>query len=273
MTPVLVDAGLVGERVRAHDRLVRLDREAGEVADTAGDAAVICSVWTCARELRELRRTGPEGHHDLLQARVAGALAEAVDGDLHLAGAGLDGGERVRRGEPQVVVAVHADGGVAHRRRSTTRPTRRAELGRDRVADRVGDVHRGRARLDHRLVDLRAGSRSSVRDASSAENSISASGPSAFAPTTTQRTASASACRAIHAQLVLEVDVAGGDEHVEVRALGDADRLDGPLRVAVPAAGERRHGDAALRLLGDPPDRLEVAGRRGREARPRSRPR
>ena len=62
------------------------------------------------------------------------------------------------------------------------------------------------------------------------------------------------------------MDVAGGDEQVEVRPLGDADRLDRALRVAVLAARERRDRDPALGLLGDPPDRLEVAGRGGREA-------
>ena len=62
------------------------------------------------------------------------------------------------------------------------------------------------------------------------------------------------------------MDVARGDEDVEVRPLGDPDRLDGPLRVAVAAAGERRDRDPALRLLGDPADGLEVAGRGGREA-------
>ena len=62
------------------------------------------------------------------------------------------------------------------------------------------------------------------------------------------------------------MDVARRDEHVEVRPLGDRDRLDGPLRVAVAAAGERGDRDPAARLLGDPPDRLEVAGRGGREA-------
>ena len=65
---------------------------------------------------------------------------------------------------------------------------------------------------------------------------------------------------------MLEVDVARGDEHVEVGPLGDADRLDRALRIAVAAAGEGGDGHAALRLAGDPLDGLEVAGRSGREA-------
>ena len=58
----------------------------------------------------------------------------------------------------------------------------------------------------------------------------------------------------------------GRDEHVEVRPLGDLDRLDRPLRVAVLAAGEGGDRDPAPGLLGDPVDRLEVARRGGREA-------
>ncbi len=65
---------------------------------------------------------------------------------------------------------------------------------------------------------------------------------------------------AIDPQLVLEVDVAGGDEDVEVRPLGDLDGLDGPLRVAVATACQGGDRDAAARLLGDPVDRLEVTG-------------
>jgi hypothetical protein len=64
---------------------------------------------------------------------------------------------------------------------------------------------------------------------------------------------------AVHPELVLEVDVARRDEHVEVGPLGDLDRLDGSLGIAVATAGERRHGHT-LRLLGDPADRVEVAG-------------
>src|SRR6266508_1066668 len=50
-----------------------------------------------------------------------------------------------------------------------------------------------------------------------------------------------------------------------MRPLGDANRLHGPLRIAVAAAGQRSHGNA-LRLPRDALDRIEVAGRRGREA-------
>ena len=106
---VLVDPRLVGERVAADDRLVRLDREAGQVAHEPRRRGDLLGL-DAAGELRELRRARPEGHDDLLERRVAGALAEAVDRDLDLAGAGLDGGERVRGREPEVVVAVDADG-------------------------------------------------------------------------------------------------------------------------------------------------------------------
>ena len=71
---------------------------------------------------------------------------------------------------------------------------------------------------------------------------------------------------AIDPQLVLEVDVARRDEDVEVRPFGDLDRLDRPLRVAVLAAREGGDRDPAAGLLGDPANRLEVAGRGGREA-------
>ncbi len=53
--------------------------------------------------------SGVERHHDLFERRVAGPLADAVDGALDLAGAVLDAGERVGDGQPEVVVAVGGD--------------------------------------------------------------------------------------------------------------------------------------------------------------------
>ncbi len=61
------------------------------------------------------------------------------------------------------------------------------------------------------------------------------------------------------------MDIARRDEDVEMRPLGDLDRLDRPLRVAVATTGERRDRDA-LGLPGDPLDGLEVARRRRRES-------
>ena len=55
------------------------------------------------------------------------------------------------------------------------------------------------------------------------------------------------------------MDVAAGDEYVEMRPLGDADRLHGSLRVAVLAAGECGNGHAAG-FAGDGLDGLEFAG-------------
>ena len=46
------------------------------------------------------------------EVAVAGALAQAVQGALHVAGAGQHGGHRVGDGAAGVVVAVDADGGV-----------------------------------------------------------------------------------------------------------------------------------------------------------------
>ena len=137
---VLVDPGLVGECIAADDRLVRLDREPGQVADQAAGRRDLLGLDARAG-VPELRRPGPEGHDDFFERRVAGPLAEAVDRHLDLAGAGLDRGERVGRGKPEVVVAVDADGRVIPDELDDP-GHERGELGRDRVADRIRDVDR-----------------------------------------------------------------------------------------------------------------------------------
>ena len=141
----------------------------------------------------------------------------------------------------------------------------RAELARDRVSDRVGDVHRGGARLHdglvdlHQVVDVRArGVLRGELDLRVASQLLAAVADPADGLREGRLT--------VDPQLVLEMDVAGGDEHVEVRPLGDLDRLDRPLRVAVLAPCEGRHGDPAAGLLGDAVDGLEVTRRGGREA-------
>src|SRR5581483_6617954 len=89
---VLVNAGLVGEGVSSHDRLVVLDRITSEAADEAARAGQLLRVHLRV-EAVELVGADLQRHGDFLERGVAGALAEAVDADLHLAGAVLDAGE------------------------------------------------------------------------------------------------------------------------------------------------------------------------------------
>src|SRR5262249_60194802 len=94
-------------------------------------------------------------HHYLFGRRVSGALAYAVDGAFDLAGAGGDGGQRIGHGQPQVVVAMHADRraiDIGHARFERLNDVR--VFGRDRVADSVGDVDDVSAFVYHRGDDL-----------------------------------------------------------------------------------------------------------------------
>ena len=68
-----------------------------------------------------------------------------------------------------------------------------------------------------------------------------------------------------HAELLLHVQVAGGEEDVDPGRLAALQRLGGARDVAVVGARERAHG-RALDRLGDRLHRLEVAVRRRREA-------
>ena len=148
-------------------------------------------------------------------------------------------------------------------------PDERTELGRDRVADGVRDVD-GRSRRRRRPPRRPgAGSRGRCATRPRRRTRSRRRAPSCLAAVADPADGLRERLLAVDAELVLEVDVARRDEDVEVRPLGDADRLDRPLRVAVAAAGEGRDGDPALRLPGDP------AGRpRSRPARrPGSRPR
>jgi len=93
-----------------------------------------------------------ERGNDLLERRVARALAESVDGALHLARAGSNGGQRVRGREPEVVVAMSRN--VNAGTRSHDLADERSVFGRDRVADGIGDVQDSRAPADCRQAHL-----------------------------------------------------------------------------------------------------------------------
>ena len=101
---------------------------------------------------------------DLFERGVAGALADAVDGALDLAGAAIDAGERVGDGHAEVVVAVRGeDDRVGVGDVGADLFEERLVLGGRGVADGVGNVDGGGAGLhgdvDHldEEVDVGAG--------------------------------------------------------------------------------------------------------------------
>ena len=213
---VLVDARLVREGVAADDGLVGLDAEAGQVADQPAGVAELLGVDAVARD-RELGRAGAQGHHHLFERGVAGTFAEAVDGDLHLAGAGLHRGQGVGRGQTQVVVAVDADDGAGA---DTIDDLLRelAELCGDGIADGIGDVHGGGAGIDHGLVDLEQEVMLGAAGVLGAELDLCV-GTQALARVADPLDRGLQGLLSRHLQLVLEMDVAGGDEEVQVRLL------------------------------------------------------
>ena len=79
---VLVNAGRVGESVRADDRLIRLHRETGDRRDELRSRHKFLRVDP-GFEL-EVIRTRLHRHHDFLKRAVAGALSKAVNRALEL---------------------------------------------------------------------------------------------------------------------------------------------------------------------------------------------
>lgn len=258
---VLVDARLVGERVVAHDRLVALHALAGELAEQARGRIQLARVD--ARVQAKVRAAHLERHHDLLERGVARALADAVDRALDLARAGLDRGQAVGGGQAEVVVAVgreHHRLGAAHVRAQEREALR--DLGRRHVADRVGRVERGRARGHHRAEHLGEELRLGAHRVLGRELHLVAQPARAFH----RRARGIHHLLARQSELVLAVQRAGRDEHVDARAPGALERARGAVDVAVLAARERAHRGAAQRAR-DARDRGEIVGRGRGEAR------
>ena len=258
---VLVDAGLVREGVAPDDRLVRLHLVAGEPRHEPagpGDLARIDS-----RRQTERGVAGVQQHHDLLERRVARALAEAVDGALDLARAGAHPRKRVGDGQAEVVVAVHAQDDAAQVRHELVQLAE--ELGvlvRHRVADGVRDVDRGRAFVERDLQHL--GGELELGAGRVHRRELHVVG-------VLLRVRDGGARLALHVvarrlQLVLDVDVARRDEGVDARALGVAHRVPGCVDVLEAGAGEAAD-HRAVNLARDRLHRLEVARRGDREAR------
>jgi hypothetical protein len=142
----------VGERIAAHDGLVRLNEGAGQVTQQAAGLVDLLGA-NVGVELEGRPRL--EDHHQLFHRGVAGALADAIDRALDLAGPFAHRGKRVRHGQAEIIVAVHAE----HHLIDATHALAQAAhegcvLAGNGVSHRVGDVDGHGSRLDGGLHDL-----------------------------------------------------------------------------------------------------------------------
>ena len=140
--PVLMNAAAVGKGVTAHDGLVGLHRHVHQRADHATRGVYLrgVDVGVYAQCLVALQY-----HGNLLERGIAGPLANAVDGNLHLAGTGHDAVEGVGSSHAQVVVAVGRDDGLVNTVNMLLQVLNLlVVLLRQTVARRIGNVdHRG----------------------------------------------------------------------------------------------------------------------------------
>ena len=221
----------------------------------------ISRVLIAGREA-DVGRARVQQHHDLLERRVARALADAVDRALDLARAGLQAREGVGDGEPEVVVAVDGQHDVAQARHQLVEAAEEGDvLLRHRVADGVGDVDRRGALVERDLHHLGGvldvGARGVHRrelDVVDQRARVGDGGAGLALDVLARR-----------GELVLDVDVRRRDEGVDPRSRRVAYRPVGG--VDVPDMSAREPGDhGALDLARDRLHGLEVARRGDREA-------
>ena len=144
---VLVDAGAVREGVGADDGLVCLDVHARDAANQVRGAGELGGHDVGVGV--ELLAVHLDGHDDLLERGVAGALAQAVDGALDLAGAVLHALEGKGGGHAQVVVGVDRDDDVLDADDVVRQALDAGTEGLGQaVAGGVGDVDHGGAGVD-----------------------------------------------------------------------------------------------------------------------------
>ena len=140
------------EGVGAHDGLVGLDVHAGDAAHQVRGARELGGHHVGVGV--QLLAVHLDGHHDLLERGVAGALAQAVDGALDLAGAVLDALQGQRGGHAQVVVGVDRDDDVLDANDVVGEALDAGAEGLGQaVARGVGDVDHGGAGVDGGLDD------------------------------------------------------------------------------------------------------------------------
>ena len=137
----------MAESVLAHDRLVVLDRKAGDVGDQLGSLGQHGGVDVGGEGHDVLAHF--QRHHDLFQRGIAGAFADAVDGAFHLARACQHTGQRIGDRQSQIVMAMGGEGHFIRVGYAVAQHGDDFEIFLRRgVAHRVGNIDGGGAGMD-----------------------------------------------------------------------------------------------------------------------------
>ncbi len=198
-----------------------------------------------------------QGHDDFLQRRVAGALADAVDGAFDLPRAVFDGRQRIGDGQAQIVMAMGRQNDVLLADDRQLRQQVREDLAVARgrgVADGVGQIDRRCPGLDGGLDDLLQ--ELQLRPARILRRELHI--VRVFAGLLDRFDAQLDDLLASLFQLVLAMNFGGGAENVDARCAACLDGFAGPLDVLGRAAGQAAD-DAVSDLGGDGVDRFKVA--------------
>ena len=231
-----MDARLVGEGIRADDRLVYLDGDPGQRADQAAGRhqALLLDAGPGAPELFG---SGSKRHDNFFEGGVAGALADAIHRDFDLARTGANRRQRIGGAQSEVIVAMHRNNAVLDPSTFARQVLDQAdELTRRGVTDGIWHVERRGAGLDRRpenldqVIGIRPGcilaGELDIADERSRECHRFRDPLEHLFPG--------------HPQLVLEVDVGGGDEGVDTRVVGLPHCLGCTLDVAARWRGQVR---------------------------------
>ena len=258
---VLVDAGLMGEGVGSDDSLVvrngladsHGEQAAGRIELRADDIAFEAVVVLAHGQV----------HGHFLERRVAGAFAYAAQGDFGLTGAHAQGGKGVGHAQSEIVMTVNGEDGFV-----------RTGGVLDDIFDELGKFVRLGVSHGVRQIDGR-GSGADGGAAGPAEEVLVRAGGVLAGKLHIARQGSGERDGAFDhfndllrrlAQLVLHVQIAGGEEGVNAGIFGHADGFPAAADILFHAAGEAADLDIVPGLLRNGLDGVEISLARGRES-------
>ncbi len=239
---VLVDARLVREGVLADHRLVARNRHAGDAREQAARREQALGVDAGVQAVDAFTRL--QRHHDFLERAVARALADAVDRAFDLPRAATHGHQAVGHGQTEVVVAMHRERHAPDATHVLAQVAEQlGELVRHRVADRVGMLTVVAPASITASTTSARNSRFGARGVLGRELDVVAE----LARDLHALDGAADDLVLRHVELVLAMDRAGGEEHVDAVPLRILQRASGRELDVVAVAAREAADDRALR--------------------------